>query len=139
MTTDIEPPLMPLPTSTHFITIPFPSPRIQTQLTVHLTLFKGPSILLWCGESAEGYQPSQQASTMPSATSSSLLIEQSEPPRSLNQSSLPPLTGNLANEWAVAMTNPRTKSTNSTSLFRSNADLAKPMSARLCESLKRSL
>jgi hypothetical protein len=135
MTTDNEPSLIPLPTSTHLVSIPFPSPRIETQLIAHLTLFQGPSVLLWCGECAEGWQPPQASTMLPtSSTSSSLLMEQNEPPQSSsNRSTLPPLTGHLASEWAVAMTNTRTKTTNSTSLYRFNADLAKPMSARLCE------
>lgn len=157
------PPIGPLSTSTHTIILPFPSLQVQTQLTAHLTLFNGPSVLLWCGECAEGWtvsseQGRQKALAATPAPSSSLLLERDLPPHTSPRQELPPVTGRLASEWAVAMTNPRTKvslclyrsfvahvslfthpclflkHTNSTSLYRSNADLAKPMSARLCES-----
>jgi hypothetical protein len=117
--------LQPLPNFTHIITIPFPSPRVQTQLTVHLTLFNGPSILLWCGECAEGWTDSSEESSVEQATatsapSSSLLIEENPPPRSLpSTQELPPVTGRLASEWAVAMSNTRTKVSRLCISFRS--------------------
>ena len=99
-----------LPTSTHLITIPFPSPSRPTNLIAHLTLFRGNCILLWCGEAAA-----------------------SSPGREDEGQHHQP-TAHLTTEWAVAMTTSRamtTNTTHSTSLYRTNADYAQAMSARL--------
>lgn len=100
-----------LPTCSYLITIPFPSPQIQTQLVAHLTRFQGPSFLLWCGECAEGWSSTSDGGaneeSQTQQPSSSILIEENRPPH--QRSGLPPPTGLLTNEWAVAMTNPRTK------------------------------
>lgn len=97
-----------LPTSSYLITVPFPSFQTPTQLVAHLTLFQGPSILLWCGECADGWTSTEMEAIDERQVqpTSSLLIEEHRPPRSFT---LPFPTGHLTNEWAVAMTNPRTK------------------------------
>lgn len=131
-----------LPTSASLITLPIPSPHAPTHLVAHITQFKGQSLMLWCGEASssladaalqENRQASYQAARQ--AGSSSLLMEEHVAPgsqRNTNAVSLPP-TGLLGKEWAVGMTNPSTDASMSTSLFRSNLDVAKPMAARLCK------
>ncbi|UZJ55195.1 hypothetical protein CBS101457_004515 [Exobasidium rhododendri] len=94
-----------LPTSTHLITIPFPSEHAPSQLIAHLTRFEGPSYLLWCGSCNDGWSPSSLDEQLQSQTSSSLLIEEHHPPRTVSTI----LSGQLSTEWAVSMSNARHK------------------------------
>ncbi|PWN33468.1 uncharacterized protein FA14DRAFT_190617 [Meira miltonrushii] len=134
-----------LPTSASLITLPIPSPHAPTHLVAHITQFKGHSLMLWCGEAnpsladaalQDERQSSNQAAQQ--AGSSSLLMEEHVAPglqTNAHPDSIPP-TGLLGKEWAVGMTNPATDASMSTSLFRSNLDIAKPMAARLSKRFK---
>lgn len=126
-------------TSACLITLPIPSPHAPTHLVAHITHFKGQSLMLWCGEASPSLadaalqEESQSSNQVIQQGSSSLLMEEHVAPApQTSQESIPP-TGLLGKEWAVGMTNSTNGNSMSTSLFRSNLDIAKPMAARLCK------
>lgn len=136
-----------LSTSASLITLPIPSPHAPTYLVAHITHFKGQSLMIWCGETNpmladSALQTQRQTSNESQQNESSLLLEAesvtpaSQQPSIKASDSIPPI-GVLGKEWAVGMTNSLTDSSISTSLFRSNLDISKPMAARLCRCTKK--
>ncbi|PWN93136.1 hypothetical protein FA10DRAFT_14603 [Acaromyces ingoldii] len=139
---------MTITTRYHTLSLPLPSEQRPTLLVAHSVVLRDRSLMIWCGgaEELQGHLQSQsrmaagakaeQSDTSASlASSSSLLVEQviAEPTQHQEPEEVAP-SGLLTSEWAIAMADARAKTANATSLFRTNADLARPMAARLGES-----